>query len=61
MADILRLEDANAEEITRLLQARGRHLAEDQADEARRTACQIRQLKQAFDTLQSLRGLDKVA
>jgi len=61
MADIIRIENLKAEEIRQLLAEKGRELPEDQAAAARHSASQISQLKQAFDTLQSLRDLDEAA
>ncbi|MCL4203187.1 MAG: hypothetical protein KJ000_11855 [Pirellulaceae bacterium] len=61
MADIVRLEDLKTEEITELLAANGRRLAEDQAAVIHHSASQICDLKRAFDLLQSLQKLDKAA
>jgi hypothetical protein len=61
MAEIVRLEDLQAEEIQRLLADTHRRLPEDQAAAAREAADRIGHLKQAFDTLQSLHDLGKAA
>jgi hypothetical protein len=60
MSDIIRLQDLQAEEITRLLENKGHRLSEDRAA-ARRCADRINGLKSAFDIFEDLPGLDKAA
>ena len=50
MADILRIQDLKAEEITTLLETGGRHLASDQEAAVRNSSNEIRSIKKAWDT-----------
>jgi hypothetical protein len=61
MAEIVRLEDLKAEEVSVLLAANGRRLDADQAADVHHSASQIRDLKRAFDVLQSLQKLERAA
>lgn len=61
MAQIIRLQDLSAEEVSRLLAANGRRFGEDPAGTADRNAREIARIKKACDVLRSLRGLEEAA
>jgi hypothetical protein len=61
MADIIRIQDLNANELTNLLAAEAGPLSQDQAPAVQGSADSIRTIKHACDTLQMLEKLREAA